>query len=99
MSLTSFSNLKTIPVTTDGMQLCPAKDANGNPAKMGAYGVTPVVQQTASVATTSGSASAGTSGTATTVYYDTTFTGGVGTTAYNLGSLVANLKALGLIAS
>ncbi|MEE4302462.1 MAG: hypothetical protein V2J24_23685 [Pseudomonadales bacterium] len=57
------------------------------------FGASPVAQQTASGATghVAGSASG--------VTEDSTFTGGVGTTAYTIGDVVAALKQLGLIAS
>lgn len=38
-------------------------------------------------------------GATTTVFTNTTFDGGIGTTAYTVGDLVAALKTLGLIAS
>lgn len=91
MPLTT-SNEKVIPVTTDGTLLCPALDANGNPAKMAAYGGTPAAQPAA--ATNVHTVAAGAT---TAVYVNTTFDGSIGTTAYTIGDLVAALKTLNLI--
>lgn len=57
--------------------------------QIGAYGVTPVTQPDA-VGVGAGNATA--------VVIDTTFTGGVGASAYTLGDIVLALKQLGLIA-
>jgi hypothetical protein len=62
--------------------------------KLGFYGVTPVVQPTASTDKTTAAA-----GTSTGVSLDTTFKGASGSTAYTIGGVVTQLKALGLIAA
>lgn len=58
------------------------------------YGVTPTAQQN-----TTGTATGFTAGTGTPVLELSTFTGGVGTRAYNISDIVRALKTLGLIAS
>jgi hypothetical protein len=59
------------------------------------FGSTPSAQPTApTVHNVLGGAAGGTTG----LFRDTTFTGGVGTTAYTVGDLVMALKALGLVA-
>ncbi len=59
------------------------------------YGVAPVAQFGQPVAPNATTAAAGA---ATGVFTNTTFTGGVGTTAYSIGDVVAMLKAQGLLA-
>lgn len=60
------------------------------------YNVQPVVQPAApSAHNTSGGAAGGTTG----LFRDTTFTGGVGSSTYSVGDVVASLKALGLLAA
>ena len=73
--------------STDGTAIAP------NGGKVSFFGVTPVAQQVGTGSTTTSAA-----GSTTAVYVNTTFTGGVGTTAYTVGDLVAALKNLGLIA-
>ena len=65
----------------------------GADAAVGFFGVGPVTQPTAAAETTGYTA-----GTSTAVTIDGTFTGGVGTTAYTIGDIVAALKTLGVIA-
>jgi hypothetical protein len=62
--------------------------------KLGFYGATPVVQPVASTNSTTG-----TTGSATGVSLDTTFKGSSGSSAYTIGGVVTQLKALGLIAA
>lgn len=71
-------------------------DANiaGSSNKIGFYGATAVAKQTQSGNTATGSA-----GSTTNVFTNTTFTGGVGATAYTIGDIVKILKNLGLITS
>lgn len=60
---------------------------------VGYYGATPVAQQTSS-----GNAHVVTAGGTNTVYTNTTFDGGSGSTAYTVGDIVLALKNLGLFA-
>jgi len=60
---------------------------------IGFFGISPGVPQ----ATPAGNTHTPTVGSTTTVFVNTTFDGGVGTTAYTVGDLVAILKGLGLI--
>jgi hypothetical protein len=60
--------------------------------KLSIYGKTPVVQPAANTDTTTGAA-----GSVTSVFLNTTFTGG-GTAAYTVGGVVAALKAVGILA-
>jgi hypothetical protein len=62
--------------------------------KCGLYGAVPTTQPG-----NSGSSAQNNSGTTNQVYQDTGFTGGIGSTPYTLGQLVAALKTLGAIAS
>ena len=62
--------------------------------KLAFYNSTPITQPAASTDTTTGAA-----GGTTTVFLNTTYTGGVGSAAYTVGGIVASLKNLGLIAS
>lgn len=73
--------------STDGTAI----GINGGP--VGFFGVTPAVQQTASASVTTVTA-----GSTTAVYVNTSFDGGIGTTAYTVGDVVKALKNLGLIA-
>lgn len=60
------------------------------------YSVTPVAQPAApSAHNTAG----GAAGATTALFRDTTFTGGVGSSTYSVGDVVASLKALGLLAA
>jgi len=68
------------------------KIATATTQKLGFYNATPVVQPAANTDTTTGAA-----GGTSTVYLNTTYTGG-GTAAYTVGGVVAALKALGLLA-
>lgn len=61
---------------------------------VGFYGNAGSAQQTAAAETTGFTAGSGTA-----VKDDSTFTGGVGTTAYTIGDVVKVLKTLGVIAS
>ena len=61
---------------------------------VGFYGTTPVAQPTAT-----GNVAVTTAGATNTVFRNTTFTGGTGTTAYTIGDIVRALKLLGLITS
>lgn len=61
--------------------------------KIGFFNATPAVQPVANTDTTTGAA-----GSTTTVFLNTTFTGG-GTAAYTIGGVVKSLKALGLLAA
>lgn len=61
---------------------------------IGFFGATPVVQP----ASPSGSTHTVTAGSTTAVYVNTSFDGGIGSTAYTFGDVVAALKNLGLIA-
>lgn len=62
---------------------------------VGFFGATPVVQP---AAPTSHNTTGGAAGSTGAVYRDTTFTGGVGSSAFTLGDVVAALKNLGLLA-
>lgn len=59
------------------------------------YGVTCVVQFTQPV---SPNVATGAAGSVTAAFVNTTFTGGVGTTAYSIGDIVTMLKQQGLLA-
>lgn len=72
--------------SADGVQL-PA-------TKFGAFNATPVAQPTAAVNTSTGAA-----GSTNTAFLNTTYTGGVGSTGYTVGDVVAALKNLGLVKS
>lgn len=61
---------------------------------VGFYGNAGVAQQTANDVTTGFTAATGTA-----VLAGSTFTGGVGTTAYTIGDVIAALKNLGVIVS
>ncbi len=61
---------------------------------VGFYGVTPVLQQT-----NPGNVSTGAAGSTSTVFLNTTFTGGITGKAYTVGDVVAALKKIGIIAS
>lgn len=101
MPTTVSGNLTT---TTSTRQLSDGSGISGpggtqlgqNPQDdLGFFGATPVVQPTApTVHNTTG----GAAGASPAVFRDTTFTGGVGTTAYTVGDIVTALKALGLLA-
>jgi hypothetical protein len=62
--------------------------------KLGLYNATPVVQHS-----TTGQTAGFTAGAGTGVRDDSTFTGGVGTTAYTIGDVVKALKNLGVMAA
>ena len=62
--------------------------------KIGFFGGTPVSQPSSA-----GNTHTVAAGATTTVFTNTTFDGGTGTTAYTVGDLVLALKNLGLIAS
>lgn len=61
---------------------------------VGFFGVTPVLQQT-----NPGNASTGAAGATSTVFLNTTFTGGTGSKAYTVGDVVLALKKIGIIAA
>ncbi len=88
----SQSNVVVNKVTTDGAQVNPATDANGNPSKLSFFGGTPVVQQTPA-----GYATFQTAGATTALYVNSATTGGIGTTQFTLGDIVAALKAHNLL--
>lgn len=62
--------------------------------KVALFGATAVPQPTAS-----GNAHTVSAGSTTAAYTNTTFDGGIGTTGYTIGDIVAALKKLGAIAS
>ena len=88
------SNVRGPGSSTDGLLLCPATDAYGNPAKLGAFGKTPAVQPSGA-----GDTHTVTAGATTAVFTNTSFDGSVGTAAYTVGDIVLALKTLGLIAT
>lgn len=63
--------------------------------KLAFYNSTPVVQPAGAAVTTAGF----TAGAGAAVLVDSTFTGNVGSTAYHISDIVANLKSLGLLAA
>jgi len=75
--------------TTTGTQI-----GTGATQKLGFFGATPVAQPSST-----GQTSGFTAGSGNAVNDDSTFTGGVGSTAYTIGDIVKHLKTLGLIAS
>lgn len=62
--------------------------------KIGFWGATPVIQQSATGETTGFTAGSGTA-----VNDDSTFTGNVGSTAYRINDIVKHLKTIGLLAA
>lgn len=81
-----------VSVEADGqLNALYAMRVDGN---VGFYGTTPVAQPTAV-----GNVAVTTAGATNTVFRNTTFTGGTGTTAYTIGDIVRALKLLGLINS
>ena len=66
--------------------------ASGTGAKLGVFGATPVAQ-----ATPAGNTTTVTAGSTTAVYTNTSFSGGVGSTAFTVGDIVAVLKGLGIL--
>ncbi len=77
---------------TTGVLVNPAVDASGNASKLGFFGVTPVAAPTPTGYTTMQTA-----GSTTSIYINTATTGGIGSTQYTFGDLVATLKTFGLI--
>lgn len=61
--------------------------------KIGFFGTAPIAQN----GTPAGNTHTVTAGSTTAVYTNTTFDGGLGTSAYTVGDIVAALKNLGLI--
>lgn len=72
-----------------------SKIATATTQKLGFFNATPVVQPAA----TGSSQVTSAVGSTTTVFVNTTFTGGVGATAYALADVIANLKNLGILAA
>jgi len=60
--------------------------------QIGFYGIGPVLQQSGT-----GNTSTGAAGATSTVFLNTTFTGGSAGTAYTIGDIVKALKAYGLL--
>lgn len=71
-----------------------SKIGTASTQKIGLWNAVPVVQPS-STGTTTGF----TAGISTPVLSDSTFTGGVGSTAYTIGDVVKHLKTIGIIAS
>jgi len=85
-----FADAKNIIVNaTTGTQIATAASQ-----KLGVYGVTPVIQPAGTGETVGFVAGAGTA-----VLDDSTFTGNVGSTAYNLNDTIKALKQFGLMAA
>lgn len=61
--------------------------------KVGLWGATPVIQQALPAGNTATTAA----GAGAAVKVDTSFTGGIGTTAYTVGDIVAALKTIGAL--
>jgi len=81
---------------SQGIQVGAATNVNtGTTDKVGFFGATPIVQPTSPAGNTTTVAA----GSTTTVFTNTSFSGGVGSQGYTVGDLVAALKNLGLIAS
>jgi hypothetical protein len=80
--------LNTLPDSETGLQI---GSVNG---KISVLGSTPVIQQVAAGETTGFTAATGTA-----VLAGSTFTGGVGASAYTLGDIVAALKNYGWLAA
>lgn len=64
----------------------------GAACKLGFYGTAPIVQSTPATLVATSAA-----GSTTSVFVNTTFTGGIGSTAYTCADIVAALKGLGLL--
>lgn len=77
---------------TNGVLVCPATDSAGSAYKLGFFGYTPAAQPTPAGYTTMQTA-----GSTTSIYINTATTGGIGSTQYTFGDLVAALKTYGLI--
>lgn len=77
---------------TQGTLVNPALDSSGAAAKLGFFGTTPIAQ-----ATPAGYSTMQTAGSTTTVFTNTATTGGVGSTQFTFGDLVAVLKGLGIL--
>ena len=77
---------------TQGIMVGPALDTAGNASKIGFLGTTPVA-----LPTPAGYTTMQTAGSTTSVFINTATTGGVGSTQYTFGDLVAALKAIGLL--
>lgn len=79
---------------SQGVLVNRATNAAGAAGQLGFFGTTPVVQPTPA-----GYSTMQTAGSTTALYTNTATTGGVGSTQYTFGDLVATLKAFGLIKS
>jgi hypothetical protein len=82
------SNKLTEPLTSDGFM-----HGQSITDKVGFFGTLPVAQPVASANVAVVAAGATTTG-----FINTTYSGGLGTTGYTIGDVVAALKKLGLIA-
>ena len=83
-----------LTITTDAYVGGGQPDYLGKSAtdEISVWGATPAAQTTPSGDTTTPTA-----GSTTSVYVNTTFSGGSGTTAYTVGDIVAALKSLGVL--
>jgi hypothetical protein len=84
----SSSNLIYVPSTPDGVQ----HGVSASVMLEGFYGKAPVAQPTPS-----GNVATVAAGSVTGVFVNTTFSGGVGSTGYGVGDIVAALKAIGVL--
>lgn len=88
----SQTNVGITKVTLDGMQVNPASDADGNPSKLAFFGGTPQAQPTPA-----GYSTMQTAGSTTSLYINSATTGGIGTTQFTFGDVVAALKLHNLL--
>jgi hypothetical protein len=77
---------------TQGMMVCPALDSSGAPYKLGFFGVGPIA-----LPTPAGYTTMQTAGSTTSLFINSATTGGVGSTQFTFGDVVAALKGLGLL--
>ena len=80
--------------STQGVLVNPALDSAGNASKLGFFGTTPVAAPTPA-----GYATLQTAGSTTALYVNSATTGGIGSTQYTFGDVIATLKTFGLIKS